>query len=425
MGKIYAHNHLYSSLVWWVKASTRRSYRRLEVLGEENIPKSGAVLFAPNHSNALMDALLILMDNPGHVVFGARADMFKKPLIAKTLHFLRILPMVRERDGLRNVIKNYEAMDTITEVLAHNVPFCMFCEGTHRTMHSLLPLKKGILRTAIYAGANLSQDVWIVPTGLEYRDYFRYRSTATIEYGEPINVSEYIRSHQETPQAEQYRYLSELLRSRMADLITYVDDDESYEGTWALTRVLTAGEKTLSLKELKELNKMTLEQIRQLSASDPIKAEGLKEDALALDAVRKVRRISMRSFGSPHPGWRALGRSLLTLLTLPIWLASAVVSLPVWLIGEILSSRLEDKAFCNSFRCGQRIFTEPLTTIIWAVIGFIFLPWYCALILLVFNYFSCNIFYDWLEFTRVTISDIRLFFQKDLRQSFDSIRRMF
>ena len=138
--KIYEKDVWYDILRPYVDWCTRHSYSRIEVRGRENIPTDGAVIIAPNHCNTLMDALVVLQSFKNESVFGARADMFKRPLIAKAMFFLRILPMVRQRDGLRNVLKNYESIDTITETLEHGVRFCMYPEGRHRPAPSLLPL---------------------------------------------------------------------------------------------------------------------------------------------------------------------------------------------------------------------------------------------------------------------------------------------
>ena len=115
--KIYDNDPFYTLLKPIVDWCTRRSYSRIDVRGKENLPKDGAILLAPNHSNTLMDALVMLQAQKAPTVFGARADMFKRPLIAKIMFFLRILPMVRQRDGLRNVLNNYESFETIVETL--------------------------------------------------------------------------------------------------------------------------------------------------------------------------------------------------------------------------------------------------------------------------------------------------------------------
>ena len=147
---IYDKDLFYSFLKrFWVDNTIKSSYRKVEVKGLENLPKDGAIIFAPNHCNTLMDALAILRSYDGLATFGARADMFRKPLFAKAMYFFRILPMVRQRDGLRNVLQNNQTQEIIVDVLEHNVGFCIFPEGKHRTKHSLQQFGKGVshLRT--------------------------------------------------------------------------------------------------------------------------------------------------------------------------------------------------------------------------------------------------------------------------------------
>ena len=212
------------------------SYRKIQVTGLENIPKDGSVILAPNHSNALMDAMLILRTRKTPTVFGARADLFENPILAKLLTFLKILPMVRRRDGLRNVIKNLDIQEDILEVIGDRVPFCMFAEGTHRAKHSLLPVGKGVFRIAVAAAHNSDTPVCVVPAGMDYSDYFRYEGTSLVQFGEPINVTEFLASHPDAGEAEVYRALTTMLKERLSGLFTYIPDDEDYDAVWAYCR---------------------------------------------------------------------------------------------------------------------------------------------------------------------------------------------
>ena len=192
--KIYENDLWYTILKPVVDGIFKHSYRKVSVKGEENIPTDGPVILAPNHCNTLMDALVILRAHRKPTVFGARADMFNNKIVAKIMYFMRILPMVRQRDGLRNVLKNVETQDIIVETLENDVRFCIFPEGRHRAAKSLLPLGKGIFRAALAANEKFGEKkpVYIVPVGLEYGDFFRFRSTSLATYGKAINVTEFV-----------------------------------------------------------------------------------------------------------------------------------------------------------------------------------------------------------------------------------------
>ena len=191
--KIQDYDRAYSTLFHYVRFSVKHSYRSILKVGEENIPKDGAIIFAPNHTNTLMDALVVLAYNCQPKVFVARADIFRNRKLAQIFTFLKIMPIMRQRDGISAVKKNQETIDKAVDVLKDRIPFCIFPEGTHQAKYSSLPLSKGIFRIA-YQAHDLMPDVplYIVPVGIKYGDFFRFRSTIRMEFGKPINVGEFI-----------------------------------------------------------------------------------------------------------------------------------------------------------------------------------------------------------------------------------------
>lgn len=215
MRKIWERDRLYTILRYYVDACTRASYCRLKVTGA--IPEEKAVLICPNHTNTLMDALVVLQSRKAPTVFGARADIFSQPAVAKILRFLKILPMVRRRDGIRNVLRNYETMDEVQDVLANNTPFCMFPEGRHTPGRELQPLQKGVVRMAFQSAAQ--RPTQVVPVGINYSDFFHYRGTCDLIYGEPIDVNAFLDAHGDLAEGARYQTFLEELSVRMSALI--------------------------------------------------------------------------------------------------------------------------------------------------------------------------------------------------------------
>lgn len=97
--KIQDNDHLYNLLRYYVDFALRLSYRNVRYVGRDKIPQDGAIIYAPNHTNALMDALVLLAMDRRPKVFVARADIFRNPKIAKILTWLKIMPIMRIRDG--------------------------------------------------------------------------------------------------------------------------------------------------------------------------------------------------------------------------------------------------------------------------------------------------------------------------------------
>lgn len=208
---IWQRDRLYSFLRPYVDATTRFCFTHVEVEGRDRIPKEGAVILAPNHRLTLMDALLILLLDQGPIAFGARSDIFRKPRIAAFLRWLRIVPIVRERDGIKSVARNLSTYVEISDCLSHGVPFCLFSEGTHRPERGMMAVKKGIFRIARTTEEKTGLPVWIVPVGIDSQYFFRVGGRVTLRIGEPFRPA--IR-----PKEEDQRQCEEL-RSKVMELI--------------------------------------------------------------------------------------------------------------------------------------------------------------------------------------------------------------
>ena len=218
MAKIWEEYRWYRPARAYVDFITRTCLRSIQIEGLENIPRSGAVLLAPNHCATLMDPL-IQLQIPGLIGFGARSDIFQNPKTAKILRWLRIVPLARERNGLAEVAKNFETFEEIIDCLAHDVPFCMYAEGTHHPAPGMLPLKKGIFRIAKMASEQLGKPVYIVPIGTNYEDFFRGQTRVRMRIGEPMEIAEEFARREGLAEAEIYRELCEELRNRDLALI--------------------------------------------------------------------------------------------------------------------------------------------------------------------------------------------------------------
>ena len=228
MRNIWEKSLGYQALRAFADPNTRASYNKAHVKGE--LPKDGAVIIAPNHTSTLMDAMVVLRTRKEPTVFGARADIFKKPAIAKFLRYIRIVPMARIRDGAQSVLHNLETFAEVDEVLAHGVPFCIFPEGRHRPMHSLLPIGKGVARIAFASAAK--RQTYVVPTGIENGSFFRYRYPNTVTFGDPIDVNAFLKAHEGCTENETFHAFRQELGKQISSLITYIPDDENYEAAW-------------------------------------------------------------------------------------------------------------------------------------------------------------------------------------------------
>ena len=421
--KIQDPDFWYSFLLPYVNWHTRRAYRRFEVHGKEKLPKDGAMVFGVNHSNTLMDALVLLSSNNVKKVFIARGDIFKNPIVAKVLFFLRILPIFRIRNGVAAVRNNDDTLNKAVDVIRDHVDLYLFPEGTHRTKHSLLRMGKGLFHIALDANKQFGDQspVYIIPAAIEYGDYFRFRSTAMINFGNPINVTEFMKNTTEENEAVNINQLKDILHGELSKLFTYIPDDEDYDAIWEIVKMKNEKRAGGLYKKMLR-NRVTVEKVLNYREEQPEEAKDLFSHVLDFAKERKRHMISVTSTAKKYPLLNSLWKLAVLLIGLPYFVASAVVNLPVWLTTLIIRKKLKDPAFGNTVSYGVKLVLFPIVFIVGTVLLFCFLkPWYWALAGTVLLFFSYSVFVDYCELARRWISDVRWTFKTKLRKQYEAL----
>lgn len=424
MGKKIQDDNLFYSigLAYINLLHTRRAYRRFEVHGRENLPKDGALIFGVNHSNTLMDAMVLLASSNVKKVFIARGDIFKNPVVAKILHFLRILPIFRIRNGVAAVRQNDETLEKAVDVVRDHVDLYLFPEGMHRTKHSLLRMGKGLFHIAVDAHKQFGDQspVYIIPTAIEYGDYFRFRSTAMVHFGQPIDVTEFFKNTNEENEAVNINMLKDRLHDEMAKLFTYIPDDEDYDAIWEIVKMKNE-KRAGGLYQKMLRNRATVEKVLTFREKHPDEAKELFGSVNDFARERVRQRISVTSTAKKRPFLNSLWKFALLLIGLPYFAASAVVNLPVWLTTLIIRGKLKDPAFGNTVSFGVELVLFPIVFIVGTVLFFCKMPWMCALCGTVLLYFSYVFFVDYQELLRRAVSDLRWSFKKKLREKYNKL----
>ena len=434
--KIQDPDGLYSFLFNYVSFSVKNSYRKILHVGKENIPQDGAIIFAPNHTNTLMDALVVLCYDYTPKVFVARADIFKNPVLAKIFHFLKIMPIMRQRDGFQAVKKNQEIINKSVDVLKDRIPFCIFPEGTHQAKYSSLPLSKGIFRIAFQAH-ELMPDVplYIVPIGVRYGDFFRFRSTLRMEFGKPINVGEFIQANENLTPQEQTNAMKDLLTERLHDTLFHIPNDDDYQATFEVCNAVEPFEmealqkekdgKKLHVLELQfQANNRSLKHFEALKNENPDKAQKLLELGKEAGKLRKKKGIDFESASVKKPFVSRLPRLLFTLLTLPYTLPASLLASPVIGLCQFLFTKLKDPAFWNSVRFVINLVVWPLLVLVYGIIGFCLLPWQWALVAILLVMPAPFVAHELWKTFRLIVSDLKLLKTKKLMKIYSEIRKL-
>lgn len=435
--KVQDYDFMYDFLRYYVDIVMKLSYRKIKYVGKEFIPKDGAIILAPNHTNALMDAMVVLGMDHSPKVFVARADIFRNPKIAKILKWLKIMPIMRMRDGYEEVKKNNETIERAVDVLRDRVPFCIFPEGTHQTKYSSLPLAKGIFRIAFQAQELMpDMPLYIVPVGIRYGSFFRFRSTVRVQIGEPINVGRFIKEHSDLAPAEQMTAIRELLTERIHNSIFYIPNDEDYEAMYEICatvvkhqtkncKFVVDGKRLRGMDAHFEANNRTVREVMRLKESNPEVAAELLQLGKEAYEMRTQQSISLKSVSAKNGLASRIMQMFFFILKLPYTIPASILTLPMVAVVKFLFTKIKDHAFRNSIRFLINLVMWPILMIIYAAVAYSLLPWEWALPITLALLPAPIVAQETWRMLRLFKSDIKLHNNNNLRDKYKKIRTLF
>ncbi|MDD3078888.1 MAG: 1-acyl-sn-glycerol-3-phosphate acyltransferase [Paludibacter sp.] len=399
MSKIYELPLSYRIARKYVIWSFKQFYSEYIILGKENIPDKGPVLFAPNHLNALMDALAVLSlpRKKSATVFLARADIFKNKTIARLLRFTKIMPAFRIRDGVENLGKNAEVFDLSTEVLEKDNAMCIMPEGNQELERKVRPLVKGIFRIAFSAQEKIgNQDnVKIVPIGIDLGHLEKSQQHIIINIGKPINVADYMTEYSEN-QATAINKLKDKLRESLENLTLNLNSDRYYKTFETATRLCNYDVlNTMGLKKntvnLFYARLKTGKKLLKLEKDNPEKTEELHQNVLQFEKIRTQIGLPFKSFTATRRSTlNLIASTLILILFLPVFLIGLTFNflpffLPVWIRKAM---KVEFTGFYSSIQYGAGIITSPVFYLIQAILLTTFTDsnWYWLLVIIPFEF---------------------------------------
>ncbi len=366
-------------------------YRKVIVLGRNNINLDNHLIFAPNHQNALMDALAVLFTHKGQPIFLARADIFKKKFIASLMYFFKILPVYRIRDGFSSLKENDEIFNKTIDVLKNKSGLVILPEGDHAGFRRLRQLKKGICRIAFQSeqASDYNLNIRIIPVGLEFTNYHRFRQVLTVVYGKPIEVSEYNDLYKNSPE----KALNELrnrLSSEMMRIMVHIESEEDYEAIDELRSIINGRfsddirfpklfrDRVLieNLNRIKTFNQELYLKICSLSLMVKEKTKNLN---LTYRLLEKKKHIA---------GWLIAGLAAI-LVSFPLYIYGSIFTLTFLTLPRLRASKIKDIQFQGTFMYGISLVLALVILPLFLVLSFIiFSPWWLAILVFVTLPFS-------------------------------------
>jgi len=211
-----------------LKFALRVYFRRIEVVGRDNVPRDAPVIFVLNHPNALVDPVFLLCLAPRRVSFVAKATLFRMPIISYFVRALDSLPAYRRQDEGQDVSRNLETFAAARRLLARGGTIGICPEGVSHNEPRLKPLKTGAARIALGAvSSGEAIDLQIVPVGLYYTEKTTFRSSALLYFGGPLPVAPVALEPDGTPPREAVRELSDRVENALRDVILHAEQEEA------------------------------------------------------------------------------------------------------------------------------------------------------------------------------------------------------
>ncbi len=348
--------------------------------GHENIHPHARAIYAPNHQNALMDALAVHSAFRWQLVFLARSDIFANKTVAKILRFLKLLPVYRIRDGYDQLANNAESFRQTFDVLDKNNPITILPEGNHEGKKRLRTLKKGITRIAFSYrhDNNQKNDISIIAIGLNYFDYHKPGSPLLIRFGNPIPASAFDEHFRQSP-AIATNALIKTLEEELRRNMLHISEDADYDVIDAFVSMYAymALQQKIGLPEIFDRQKEIIEQLENMEKEEPAQFSKTKDATLKTIELLQSRGLNLDDAGLTFRKDNKLkiySEFALLLLSFPLYAFAWIQNLIPTLVLHNLLAKFKDPHFKSSVLLVGTIFLFPVfhglqTLVFWLISG--------------------------------------------------------
>ncbi len=375
-------------------------FRRIELMGLPRVPDHGAVVFAVNHPNGLVDPLFLLCFAPAPVSFLAKAPLFGYPIIGSIIRAFDTIPVYRkEESGGRSLAEmNAEMFAKARTILQRGGGIAIFPEGTTHDDPQLRELKTGAARIAL--GANVAAT--IIPTGIYYTAKHAFRSSALVLFGEPIVVEPL--SVPGEPPPEDVDRLTAAIDAGL-DAVTLQAESHAALNLISRAEDIFTSDDDQPLVEEFDMRRRFLEGYHYLCRTDPKRLTKLQHSMARLEAELRRAKLDVHEL-QPHVDGRRLFR---VLILLPLALLGAALHWPTYRLVDALAKRFAkgEGSMLATVKFLAALAFYPLTYIALALLAAWRFGWIAAAITLiatpVLGYLTLRVFED----TDDVIGDLR------------------
>ena len=359
-------------LVWLFRRVIGVYFRDIEVTG--NLPEATTAgrVFVSNHTNGLVDPILVLTTAACPIAPVAKAPLWKVPGLRWLLDQAGAVPIVRRRDDPgKQASGNEEIFDKVAAALAGGRNILIFPEGTSHNEPRLIEVKSGAARMLARAHGRGARGLTFQAVALEFdeRDVFRSRSLLVYgpvrrvddlgAEGDPLvaAITAQVRDDLAELLVEGTTWPERVLIARVAEMLTNDSGERSLERWNTIGRQVEAARKALAGRD-----EATVERVARAVGRyyDRLAEEGLADEQLAAEG---------------DPGAVNTLADAALWLSLPLALAGAALYAVPYQVTRLAARRIAHETDeLSTYKIGVGLLAYPLWAAGLCGAGFVVLP---------------------------------------------------
>jgi 1-acyl-sn-glycerol-3-phosphate acyltransferase len=376
-------------IVALVSLALRIYFKKIEVVGLENVPTDKPVIFVLNHPNALVDPVFLLCLAPRQVSFLAKAPLFRMPVIGSLVRAMDSLPVYRRQDEGEDMSKNEETFAAARKLLARGGTIAICPEGVSHDAPGLKPIKTGAARISLGAvSTGEVSGLQIVPAGLYYTSKTTFRSSALLYFGKPIVVEAVPLAADGSLPRDAVKDLSSRIETALRTVILDAQHEEELRTISRAERIFSsepdAGSDESLAEELR-LQQRFVKALPTLQAQQPERLRKLEVRMVRFEEELQQSNVEPDELAAPTSTGDVFvaiaKRSFLFLLMLVPAVIGTVVHYPAYRLGGYLATKLSRDAedMVSTIKIMSAMLLFPLTWLISFGIAYVTLGWVSAL----------------------------------------------
>jgi len=219
------------ALVSTFRRLMRLYFRDIERVGQAPGPETQGRVIVSNHTNALIDPVLVLTDAACEISPVAKSTLWDVPGLKWLLDRAGAVPIVRRKDNAnKDASQNAEMFDKIAAHLSGGGNILIFPEGTSHSEPHLAPLRTGAARMLLAAESSRGIPPTFQAAALEFDARSDFRSRCLVLWGP-------VRRFADVPGADEEERIKNATEVMNADLSELLIEGETHEERLRVARV--------------------------------------------------------------------------------------------------------------------------------------------------------------------------------------------